>query len=157
MASTPAELKIHEAMKRALQTPPKQFERVDGTQVVRVGESPAFEVARSTGGMVTVRQLQEGPFTQETIWHLRSVLGIAVRPAVSFNGWDGKMETAILQVLPTSPDDGMRIKELMRALWVPRPQLMTHLTGLLDAGTVEYRTLQERGAPKVYWNVGRET
>jgi hypothetical protein len=151
MASTPAELKIHEAIKRALSTPPKQFERIDGTQVVRENGEPVFECIRVAGGRVDIRQLREGPYDQSTVRSLRSILNMAILPAFAFQGWDGKLQGAILQILPAKRQDALGLNEIARVLRGSRPQISAALNALVESGEIQMERLKKRGAPKIFW------
>lgn len=151
MASTPAELKIHEAIKRALSTPPNQSQKIDGTQVVRENGEPVFEAIKVAGGKVDIRQLRKGPYDQSTVRSLRAILNMAILPAFAFQGWDGKLQGAILQILPAKREDAMGLSEIVRVLRGSRPQIAAALNTLVESGEIQMERLKKQGAPKIFW------
>lgn len=151
VASSAAELRIAAAITKAVNTPPGSYAKNDGVQVVQENGAAVFTVARAEKGKVKVTQLKDGPFEQQTIRHLRSVLNMAVLPAFAYNGWDGKLQGAILQILPPKRDDALGLNEIVRVLRGSRPQIAAALNTLVESGEVQMERLKKQGAPKIFW------
>jgi hypothetical protein len=151
VASSAAELKIAAAITRAVNTPPTSYKKNDGVQVVQENGAAVFTVVRAERGKVNVTQLKDGPFEERTIRHLRSVLNMAVLPAFAFNGWDGKLQGAILKILPAKREDAMGLAEIVKALRGSKPQISAALNTLVESGEVQMERLKKQGAPKIFW------